>query len=100
MSRFVMTAVVVVGICDAARVVVILVVVDIDDGAHVVKVSVAFLQGSASRVFFYLFIEVLGLRLDCICLIDESDIFLETRAGTDVLRNALVCVMLRLLEYR
>lgn len=38
-------------------------------------------------------------RWDCICLIDESDIFLEERNGTDVLRNALVCVMLRQLEY-
>merc|ERR1712232_852592 len=38
-------------------------------------------------------------RWDCLCLIDEADIFLEQRSGNDVLRNALVCVMLRLLEY-
>jgi adenylate kinase family enzyme len=38
-------------------------------------------------------------RWDCLCLIDEADIFLEQRSGSDVLRNALVCVMLRQLEY-
>eukprot|EP00928_Gymnodinium_smaydae_P021176 TRINITY_DN18241_c0_g2_i1.p1 TRINITY_DN18241_c0_g2~~TRINITY_DN18241_c0_g2_i1.p1 ORF type:complete len:634 (+),score=83.04 TRINITY_DN18241_c0_g2_i1:48-1904(+) len=38
-------------------------------------------------------------RWDCLCLIDEADIFLEQRSGKDVLRNALVCVMLRQLEY-
>lgn len=38
-------------------------------------------------------------RWDCICLIDEADIFLEQRTGADVVRNALVCVMLRQLEY-
>mmetsp|Transcript_61821 Transcript_61821/g.119103 ORF Transcript_61821/g.119103 Transcript_61821/m.119103 type:complete len:621 (+) Transcript_61821:106-1968(+) len=39
-------------------------------------------------------------RWDCLCLIDEADIFLEERGnGTDVTRNALVCVMLRQLEY-
>lgn len=30
---------------------------------------------------------------------DEADIFLETRSSTEIQRNALVCVMLRLLEY-
>ncbi len=38
-------------------------------------------------------------RWDCLCLIDEADIFLEQRSGSDILRNALVCVMLRQLEY-
>jgi SpoVK/Ycf46/Vps4 family AAA+-type ATPase len=38
-------------------------------------------------------------RWNCICLIDEADIFLERRSGNDILRNALVCVMLRELEY-
>jgi len=38
-------------------------------------------------------------RWDCLCLIDEADIFLAQRCSTDVARNALVCVMLRLLEY-
>jgi len=38
-------------------------------------------------------------RWDCICLIDEADIFLEQRSSVDILRNALVCVMLRQLEY-
>lgn len=38
-------------------------------------------------------------KWDCLCLIDEADTFLEQRRGSDVLRNALVCVMLRLLEY-
>ncbi|KAI8910326.1 P-loop containing nucleoside triphosphate hydrolase protein [Gorgonomyces haynaldii] len=32
-------------------------------------------------------------------LIDEADVFLEKRATSDVLRNAMVCVMLRLVEY-
>ena len=30
---------------------------------------------------------------------DEADIFLESRSSTEIQRNALVCVMLRLLEY-
>jgi len=38
-------------------------------------------------------------RWDCLCLVDEADTFLQQRQGSDVLRNALVCVMLRLLEY-
>jgi len=38
-------------------------------------------------------------RWNCICLVDEADTFLQQRQGSDVLRNALVCVMLRLLEY-
>ena len=32
-------------------------------------------------------------------LIDEAEMLLETRNSSDVLRNAMVCVMLRLLEY-
>ncbi|KAI8614036.1 P-loop containing nucleoside triphosphate hydrolase protein, partial [Chytriomyces sp. MP71] len=41
---------------------------------------------------------------DALAIIDEADVFLEKRAtsasgGSDVLRNAMVCVMLRLLEY-
>ena len=36
---------------------------------------------------------------DALVLIDEADVFLEKRATSDVLRNAMVCVMLRLLEY-
>lgn len=36
---------------------------------------------------------------DALVLIDEADIFLEARNSSEVLRNALVCVMLRLLEY-
>jgi SpoVK/Ycf46/Vps4 family AAA+-type ATPase len=36
---------------------------------------------------------------DALTLIDEADVFLEKRATSDVLRNAMVCVMLRLLEY-
>lgn len=38
-------------------------------------------------------------RWDCLCLVDEADIFLEERSGADILRNSLVCVMLRQLEY-
>jgi len=36
---------------------------------------------------------------DALVLIDEADIFLEKRSSTEIQRNALVCVMLRLLEY-
>lgn len=36
---------------------------------------------------------------DALVLIDEADIFLERRTSTEIQRNALVCVMLRLLEY-
>lgn len=36
---------------------------------------------------------------DALVLIDEADIFLEARNSTEIHRNALVCVMLRLLEY-
>jgi hypothetical protein len=35
---------------------------------------------------------------DALILLDEADIFLEAR-NTEIQRNALVCVMLRLLEY-
>jgi SpoVK/Ycf46/Vps4 family AAA+-type ATPase len=36
---------------------------------------------------------------DALVLIDEADVFLEARNSTELQRNALVCVMLRLLEY-
>lgn len=36
---------------------------------------------------------------DALVLVDEADIFLEARTSTEIQRNALVCVMLRLLEY-
>ncbi|KAJ3273210.1 hypothetical protein HDV01_004712 [Terramyces sp. JEL0728] len=36
---------------------------------------------------------------NALTLIDEADVFLEKRATSDVLRNTMVCVMLRLLEY-
>jgi len=36
---------------------------------------------------------------DALVLIDEADVFLEARNSTEIARNALVCVMLRLLEY-
>ena len=36
---------------------------------------------------------------DALVLMDEADIFLEARSSTEIQRNALVCVMLRLLEY-
>eukprot|EP00931_Biecheleriopsis_adriatica_P031440 TRINITY_DN18438_c1_g3_i1.p1 TRINITY_DN18438_c1_g3~~TRINITY_DN18438_c1_g3_i1.p1 ORF type:complete len:627 (+),score=132.34 TRINITY_DN18438_c1_g3_i1:27-1883(+) len=45
--------------------------------------------------------EVLHLcsEWNALTLIDEADIFLETRSTSELERNALVCVMLRLLEY-
>jgi hypothetical protein len=36
---------------------------------------------------------------NALTLLDEADVFLETRATSDIVRNAMVCVMLRLLEY-
>ncbi|KAJ3217905.1 hypothetical protein HDU67_007056 [Dinochytrium kinnereticum] len=39
---------------------------------------------------------------DALAIIDEADVFLEKRASgsaSDVVRNAMVCVMLRLIEY-
>ena len=36
---------------------------------------------------------------NAITILDEADVFLETRSSSDILRNAMVCVMLRLLEY-
>lgn len=36
---------------------------------------------------------------NAIALLDEADVFLEQRTNSDILRNAMVCVMLRLLEY-
>lgn len=40
-----------------------------------------------------------NLPRDALVLVDEADIFLEARSSTEIQRNALVCVMLRLLEY-
>ena len=39
------------------------------------------------------------LYRDALVLVDEADIFLESRSSKEIQRNALVCVMLRLLEY-
>jgi hypothetical protein len=36
---------------------------------------------------------------NALTLFDEADVFLETRTTSDITRNAMVCVMLRLLEY-
>ncbi|TPX64372.1 hypothetical protein SpCBS45565_g05920 [Spizellomyces sp. 'palustris'] len=36
---------------------------------------------------------------NALTIIDEADVFLEKRSTSDVVRNAIVCVMLRLLEY-
>jgi SpoVK/Ycf46/Vps4 family AAA+-type ATPase len=41
----------------------------------------------------------LGKLWDCIVLLDEADVFLEERQITDLERNALVAVFLRILEY-
>lgn len=38
-------------------------------------------------------------RWDAITLIDEADILLEERAAGDLTRNAMLCAMLRILEY-
>ncbi|KAL2421213.1 hypothetical protein ABEF95_006376 [Exophiala dermatitidis] len=41
----------------------------------------------------------LGMIWDCVVLLDEADVFLEERTPSDVARNALVSVFLRVLEY-
>ena len=45
--------------------------------------------------------EVLDLcaEWDALVVLDEADVFLETRSNADLVRNAMVCVMLRILEY-
>ncbi|OZJ06061.1 hypothetical protein BZG36_01088 [Bifiguratus adelaidae] len=45
--------------------------------------------------------DVLELCADwnAITLLDEADVFLEKRSISDLVRNSMVCVMLRLLEY-
>ncbi|KAF2268710.1 P-loop containing nucleoside triphosphate hydrolase protein [Lojkania enalia] len=41
----------------------------------------------------------LGKIWDCVVLLDEADVFLETRSLANLQRNALVSVFLRVLEY-
>lgn len=41
----------------------------------------------------------IGQRWGCCVLLDEADVFLEERTQTDLQRNALVSVFLRVLEY-
>ena len=41
----------------------------------------------------------LAHRWGCILLLDEADVFLEARSKTDLKRNAIVSVFLRLLEF-
>jgi len=56
-------------------------------------VNVSELEAALSKV-----LEVAS-RWDAVILLDEADIFLERRALSDIQRNALVGVFLRLLEY-
>lgn len=41
----------------------------------------------------------IGKTWDCVVLLDEADIFLEERSASDLKRNALVSIFLRVLEY-
>ncbi|KAI0013756.1 P-loop containing nucleoside triphosphate hydrolase protein [Xylariaceae sp. FL0662B] len=41
----------------------------------------------------------LGKTWDCVLLLDEADVFLEERTVSDLQRNSLVSVFLRVLEY-
>ena len=41
----------------------------------------------------------LGVTWNCVLLLDEADVFLEERSMTDLARNSLVSVFLRILEY-
>jgi SpoVK/Ycf46/Vps4 family AAA+-type ATPase len=42
---------------------------------------------------------LIGRTWECVVLLDEADVFLEERSQTDLQRNALVSVFLRVLEY-
>lgn len=42
---------------------------------------------------------MLGKRWNCVLLLDEADVFLEERTLTDLQRNSLVSVFLRMIEY-
>ncbi|KAE8321383.1 hypothetical protein BDV39DRAFT_17554 [Aspergillus sergii] len=42
---------------------------------------------------------IIGSAWDCILLLDEADVFLSQRSHSDLQRNALVSVFLRVLEY-
>ena len=54
----------------------------------------------ADRVEEYLqLVFDLGKRWNCVLLLDEADVFLEERTLTDLQRNSLVSVFLRMLEY-
>lgn len=41
----------------------------------------------------------LGVTWNCVLLLDEADVFLEERSMSDLARNSLVSVFLRILEY-
>jgi SpoVK/Ycf46/Vps4 family AAA+-type ATPase len=41
----------------------------------------------------------IGTAWECVVLLDEADVFLEERTQTDLQRNAVVSVFLRVLEY-
>jgi len=41
----------------------------------------------------------IGAMWECVVLLDEADVFLEARTQTDLVRNALVSIFLRVLEY-
>ena len=41
----------------------------------------------------------LGTKWNCVLLLDEADVFLEERSMSDLTRNSLVSVFLRVLEY-
>lgn len=41
----------------------------------------------------------LGTRWNCVLLLDEADVFLEERTLTDLQRNSLVSIFLRMMEY-
>ena len=41
----------------------------------------------------------IGTMWECVVLLDEADVFLEARTQNDLVRNALVSVFLRVLEY-
>jgi len=42
---------------------------------------------------------LIGTIWECVVLLDEADVFLEERQVTDLARNALVSIFLRVLEY-
>ncbi|KAL1641550.1 hypothetical protein SLS58_006056 [Diplodia intermedia] len=74
---------------------------DIDEGMNLLRardkgdLGLDPVQAEANMLRYF----DLAQAWDCILLLDEADVFLASRTASDLQRNALVSVFLRLLEY-